>query len=104
MIRRTPRLTRTDTLLPYTTLFRSPQQDGTARRWPARGADAGRQAAEARRGCGGDRAAHQGRAAAAVDPGGRRGGGVGEAIRGEGDRACDGIGRASCRERGVQYE
>src|SRR3546814_5867061 len=53
MIRHPPRSTRTDTLFPYTTLFRS---------W---------------------------RGAAAVDPGGRRGGGVGEAIRGEGDRARD---------------
>src|SRR3546814_1643220 len=32
MIRRPPRSTRTDTLFPYTTLFRSP-----ARRWPAMG-------------------------------------------------------------------
>src|SRR3546814_222738 len=32
MIRRPPRSTRTDTLFPYTTLFRSPRDDGKA--WP----------------------------------------------------------------------
>src|SRR3546814_2294390 len=35
MIRRTPRSTRTDTLFPYTTLFRSPAGFTT---WPAQGA------------------------------------------------------------------
>src|SRR3546814_18307609 len=44
MIRRPPRSTRTDTLLPYTTRFRSPRQrlcasaDATARRWARRSA------------------------------------------------------------------
>src|SRR3546814_7358682 len=36
MIRRPPRSTRTDTLFPYTTLFRSPGQPGRGRRWTSR--------------------------------------------------------------------
>src|SRR3546814_6926315 len=35
MIRRPPRSTRTDTLFPYTTLFRSPTRQTTRRRTPA---------------------------------------------------------------------
>src|SRR3546814_4751339 len=38
MIRRPPRSTRTDTLFPYTTLFRSSRRrSGAPRRWPRRG-------------------------------------------------------------------
>src|SRR3546814_1214142 len=44
MIRRTPRSTRTDTLFPYTTLFRSPDDQRIARDPPLLCADAGRQA------------------------------------------------------------
>src|SRR3546814_11948660 len=36
MVRRPPRSTRTDTLFPYTTLFRSPCPGGTARQSPRR--------------------------------------------------------------------
>src|SRR3546814_7326730 len=36
MIRRPPRSTRTDTLFPYTTLFRSPPRRGLARHRPGR--------------------------------------------------------------------
>src|SRR3546814_6237676 len=36
MIRRPPRSTRTDTLFPYTTLFRSPQEGESQRRWCGR--------------------------------------------------------------------
>src|SRR3546814_3839780 len=36
MIRRPPRSTRTDTLFPYTTLFRSPGRCSRLRRWKAR--------------------------------------------------------------------
>src|SRR3546814_3457516 len=43
MIRRPPRSTRTDTLFPYTTLFRSPVDRGDG--WRARGAVAERRAA-----------------------------------------------------------
>src|SRR3546814_4671044 len=41
MLRRPPRSTRTDTLFPYTTLFRSPapSSDAIGRRGPARAAD-----------------------------------------------------------------
>src|SRR3546814_17288925 len=35
MIRRPPRSTRTNTLFPYTTLFRSKDSDSTTRRWRA---------------------------------------------------------------------
>src|SRR3546814_15642733 len=40
MIRRPPRSTRTDTLFPYTTLFRSPGGDGLASRGIGRGPSA----------------------------------------------------------------
>src|SRR3546814_6800781 len=53
MIRRPPRSTRTDTLFPYTTLFRSPVQGGAGRR-RARGHGAGR-----RRGASPHLAGHQ---------------------------------------------
>src|SRR3546814_5421467 len=46
MIRRPPRSTRTDTLFPYTTLFRSPiAGDGRQRAWPDLPVDLGRNAA-----------------------------------------------------------
>src|SRR3546814_5213990 len=55
MIRRTPRSTRTDTLFPYTTLFRSapaaPTGPGRSRKWT---------------GCGTGSCVHSGRATAAV--------------------------------------
>src|SRR3546814_5991706 len=38
MIRRPPRATRTDTLVPYTTLFRSGKQGSTTARWQDKGA------------------------------------------------------------------
>src|SRR3546814_10465801 len=38
MIRRTPKSTRTDTLIPYTTLFRSDQAGGTGISWRVIGA------------------------------------------------------------------
>src|SRR3546814_11366776 len=58
MIRRPPRVTRTDTLLPYTTLFRSCAERQRRRR---------RGGAEAAREVGGDRRAGQRRAAAIDD-------------------------------------
>src|SRR3546814_20230927 len=64
MIRRPPRSTRTDTLFPYTTLFRSPAA-------PSAGIDAGRRARE-----GGPQARHVRRAEA-----------VGRAAEGRGARA-----------------
>src|SRR3546814_10060604 len=47
MIRRPPRSTRTDTLFPYTTLFRSPRRDGGRPATPSR-----RPRQPLRRGCG----------------------------------------------------
>src|SRR3546814_12892149 len=41
MVRRPPRSTRTDTLLPYTTLFRSPAVPGAAQRVVGRGRETG---------------------------------------------------------------
>src|SRR3546814_4218669 len=41
MIRRPPRSTRTDTLFPYTTLFRSPDRDGIGDRRPGDHAEEG---------------------------------------------------------------
>src|SRR3546814_6170702 len=41
MIRRPPRSTRTDTLFPYTTLFRSPKEGATSEMAPAAGDPAG---------------------------------------------------------------
>src|SRR3546814_2336097 len=41
MIRRPPRSTRTDTLFPYTTLFRSQGQSGSAAPWWGRGTSRG---------------------------------------------------------------
>src|SRR3546814_17424015 len=70
MIRRPPRSTRTDTLFPYTTLFRSPG----SRRHPARAAALADGGGDPRRG---DRRLHRGRTL------GQRGGGCGP---GGGDR------------------
>src|SRR3546814_8250776 len=56
MIRRPPRSTRTDTLFPYTTLFRSHRRPALTR--PSRGGDFGRVAADAA--CAGDAAAARG--------------------------------------------
>src|SRR3546814_17562252 len=64
MIRRPPRSTRTDTLFPYTTLFRSPG----SRRHPARAAPLADGGGDPRRG---DRRLHRGRTL------GQRGGGCG---------------------------
>src|SRR3546814_10745078 len=58
MIRRPPRSTRTDTLFPYTTLFRSPVlAHGDGRGRPSRGDDLAAQCR--RRGQGGHRGRHQ---------------------------------------------
>src|SRR3546814_19075475 len=88
MIRRPPRSTRTDTLFPYTTLFRSPV-DAPARRQRGAGAR--------RRGC---------RPGAAVAGGRRRPRRRADPLR-AGLRAPEEgppeIGRASCRERVCQY-
>src|SRR3546814_9192004 len=57
MIRRPPRSTRTDTLFPYTTLFRSGAARGDARLSPlggCRGAGDGGDRADAGRGCAAD--------------------------------------------------
>src|SRR3546814_7814461 len=48
MTRRPPRSTRTDTLCPYTTLFRSPQTQSKGDYWAGRAAEAARQVAQAR--------------------------------------------------------
>src|SRR3546814_9297097 len=56
MIRRPPRSTRTDTLFPYTTLFRSPARPGPRRAVPRAGARAG---PERRAGAGGGAGAHR---------------------------------------------
>src|SRR3546814_18891836 len=50
MIRRPPRSTRTDTLFPYTTLFRSPGQGGAARDFDTRATPAARTGNRPRRG------------------------------------------------------
>src|SRR3546814_21184072 len=83
MIRRPPRSTRTDTLFPYTTLFRSARDRGDARRGvPARRLAAGR----------------DDRGARALDRPPRRSADMGLSRLGD-DPAALQIGRASCRER-----
>src|SRR3546814_3032918 len=83
MIRRPPRSTRTDTLFPYTTLFRSVR-------------------AQLRRTCGGDADAGARRAAALVERGDRRrrgeGGGAGRGAGGDG-RLCPPHHRRAARRR-----
>src|SRR3546814_12721462 len=115
MIRRPPRSTRTDTLFPYTTLFRSPQpilrallvarpgRDPLPPAGPGRGDGTDRlggpQAAHARDDRTGHRDPHD-----RGEQGGARGAGP---RRGYGDRfrrpRSDQIGRASCRERVGKY-
>src|SRR3546814_17638217 len=100
MIRRPPRSTRTDTLFPYTALFRSLPARQADLRPPARTASVGRSYQA------GPRIRHSG------VPGRRYGGGLGPACSVQlqlpawrTDHACDApdpeIGRASCRERVV---
>src|SRR3546814_15857254 len=100
MIRRPPGATRTDTLFPYTTLFRSPVRPGR------RGMGAGGLGIVERNDVAGDRsrrdlvhpalpaALGQLVAAVALAPAGQR-----DHLPG----ACPEIGRASCRERVCQY-
>src|SRR3546814_11078430 len=99
MIRRPPRSTRTDTLFPYTTLFRSrPDDEAVARRIARRDAEAERKLAEdtalGAQDRGGGKAGEggPGKEMAAVEHG--------WAPRG---RITAQIGRASCRERVCQY-
>src|SRR3546814_12564475 len=110
MIRRPPRSTRTDTLFPYTTLFRSAQVDRTLLAPHRAGLEIRRQFTPVfgtagaailpvwhRVGVGGRRAMTGGRCRLHVDIGGE--GATGEACA---DRAGGKIGRASGRERGGQ--
>src|SRR3546814_14830464 len=103
MIRRPPRSTRTDTLFPYTTLFRS------WRRWRRCRAILARRGTVARGRCGD---AEIRVVVAGVDAAvflARRGSGVAEVAGGRAQRptgaaaVADQIGRASCRERVCQY-
>src|SRR3546814_20597472 len=104
MIRRPPRSTRTDTLFPYTTLFRSPSghNGGAPARDEPRHAGrllrAGKRACRRRRGGGGPAAG--GSTCTARAAGQSRQGANAFALEpAEGWQ----IGRASCRERGCQY-
>src|SRR3546814_12142206 len=106
MIRRPPRSTRTDTLFPYTTLFRSPRSISFAttkragmrfarrwRGWHDRWSHDARRAVDADEAARGVRRCHPARDVV-----------LGHRPRAAADRAVpDEIGRASCRERVCQY-
>src|SRR3546814_16500761 len=107
MIRRPPKSTRTDTLFPYTTLFRSLHRRAGAARCGAREHHPLRVSITAHREFGrlARVAEHRlialGRDLEAPMP--RRGGGPLQFGRGQRRRADVEIGRASCRERVWQY-
>src|SRR3546814_18801509 len=108
MIRRPPRSTRTDTLFPYTTLFRSKRSKSPERRAEARSMKSrARTATERRSNCS---SRPKARCSAANDGSARGAGRRGpcapyEMILRTRRRKCGQgeIGRASCRERGCQY-
>src|SRR3546814_15537194 len=107
MIRRPPRSTRTDTLFPYTTLFRSLAARGGLRRGALQVGDQGLGAGLAA-GAGGNDAAHDVQQLVAERAGIVQGlveGGVelGLAARHGAEAAVTQIGRAACRERVCQY-
>src|SRR3546814_19791098 len=113
MIRRPPRSTRTDTLFPYTTLFRSrcrrlariraAGRDGLhRRRLRRRGATRGMAGGLRRAPSPRWRRADDRRAGHGAGPGWRRAGSAAGLDDGGRDAAAE-IGRASCRERVCQY-
>src|SRR3546814_11766767 len=97
MIRRPPRSTRTDTLFPYTTLFRSPVGLGEA--VDGQGCDDGRLAGHRQ---GSAREGHDGGTAGGRSGGGRCAGATGENERRAGARA--GLGVAALRARRLRVD